>query len=43
MKILSCRTLELSEQFLGNGYKELVPGSGRYFSADGMRVFKKGN
>ncbi len=42
MKVSSSRALELGEQFLGKGYKELVPGSGRYVSADGTRVFRMG-
>jgi RHS repeat-associated protein len=42
MKVSSSRALELGEQFLGKGYKELVPGSGRYVSADGKRVFRMG-
>jgi hypothetical protein len=42
MKVSSSRALELGEEFLGKGYKELVPGSGRYVSADGTRVFRMG-
>lgn len=42
MKVSSSRALELGEKFLGKGYKELVPGSGRYVSSDGMRVFRMG-
>jgi RHS repeat-associated protein len=42
MKVSSSRVLELGEEFLGKGYKELVPGSGRYVSADGTRVFRMG-
>jgi RHS repeat-associated protein len=42
MKISSSRALELGEQFLGKGYKELVPGSGRFVSSDGTRVFRMG-
>ncbi|MEM7382788.1 MAG: hypothetical protein AAF400_00420 [Bacteroidota bacterium] len=42
MKVSSSRALELGEQFLGKGYKELIPGSGRYVSADGTRVFRMG-
>jgi hypothetical protein len=42
MKVSSSRALELGEQFLGKGYKELVSGSGRYVSADGTRVFRMG-
>jgi RHS repeat-associated protein len=42
MKVSSSRALELGEQFLGKGYKELVQGSGRYVSADGTRVFRIG-
>lgn len=34
--------LEFGQQFLGKGYKELVPGSGRYISADGTRAFRMG-
>ena len=42
MKLSSSKVLELGEGFLGKGYKELVPGSGRYVSADGTRVFRMG-
>jgi RHS repeat-associated protein len=42
MSVSSSGALELGEQFLGNGYKELVPGGGRYVSADGTRVFRMG-
>lgn len=42
MKVSSSRALELGEQFLGKGYKELVRGSGRYVSADGTRIFRMG-
>ena len=34
--------LELAQEFLGKGYKEAVPGSGRFVSADGKRVFRMG-
>lgn len=27
---------------MGSGYKELVPGSGRYIYSDGTRVFRMG-
>ncbi|SFB86102.1 hypothetical protein SAMN05421780_101794 [Flexibacter flexilis DSM 6793] len=42
MKVSSSKALELGEQFLGKGYKELVHGSSRYVSADGTRVFRMG-
>jgi RHS repeat-associated protein len=35
--------LDLAEDFLGPNYKELVPGSGRYVSADGTRVVRMGD
>ena len=31
-----------AQKFLGKGYKEAVPGSGRFISADGKRVFRMG-
>ncbi|MBB6502632.1 DUF6443 domain-containing protein [Pedobacter cryoconitis] len=34
--------LELGQEFLGKGYKETVPGSGRFISSDGKRVFRMG-
>ena len=34
--------LTLAEEFLGSGYTEPVPRSGRYISADGTRVFRMG-
>ncbi|MDQ0640980.1 RHS repeat-associated protein [Pedobacter sp. W3I1] len=34
--------LELAQKFLGKGYKEPVPGSGRFISADGKRAFRMG-
>jgi hypothetical protein len=42
MEVSSNKALELGEEFLGEGYKELVPGSGRYVSADGTREFRMG-
>lgn len=42
MKIAASKALELGQKFLGKGYKELIPGSGRYVSADGRRVFRMG-
>ena len=42
MTVTSTRALELGGQFLGSGYRELVPGSGRFVSADGTRVFRMG-
>jgi RHS repeat-associated protein len=42
MKVTSSQALDYGEQFLGKGYQELVPGSGRYISADGKRVFRMG-
>ena len=41
-RVTSNKSLELGEQFLGKGYKEVVSGSGRYVSADGTRVFRMG-
>ena len=41
-RVTSNKALELGEQFLGKGYKEVVSGSGRYVSADGTRVFRMG-
>ena len=40
MKCSSSQALELGEQFLGQGYREVVSGTGRYVSADGTRVFR---
>ena len=34
--------LDLASDFLGDGYTEPVPGSGRFVSADGTRVFRMG-
>ena len=34
--------LDLATEFLGEGYTEPVPGSGRFVSADGTRVFRMG-
>ncbi|MBQ3414939.1 MAG: hypothetical protein IJH39_06255 [Clostridia bacterium] len=34
--------LDLASDFLGEGYTETVPGSGRFVSADGTRVFRMG-
>lgn len=34
--------LDLSEDFLGPNYRELIPGSGRFVSADGTRVVRMG-
>ncbi|WP_276090970.1 RHS repeat-associated core domain-containing protein [Pedobacter sp. JY14-1] len=34
--------LELAQKFLGKGYKEAIPGSGRFISSDGKRVFRMG-
>lgn len=42
MKVSSSAALDLGEQFLGKGYKELESGSGRYVSGDGARVFRMG-
>lgn len=38
------RALELGEEFLGPGYTEPIPGSGRYISAkgNGTRAFRMG-
>ncbi len=35
--------LDLATEFLGKGYSEPVPGSGRFVSADGTRVFRMGD
>lgn len=42
MKCSSSQALELGEQYLGSGYKEIIFGSGRFVSKDGKRVFKMG-
>jgi RHS repeat-associated protein len=42
MKRSANEVLELAQEYLGKGYKEVVPGSGRYISADGKRVFRMG-
>ena len=42
MKVSSSKAVELGIQFLGLGYSEPVPNSGRYVSADGTRVFRMG-
>ncbi|PUZ24224.1 RHS repeat-associated core domain-containing protein [Chitinophaga costaii] len=42
MNVSPNKALELGEQFLGKGYKELVPNSGRFVSADGTRVVRMG-
>ena len=42
MRCSTSEALELGEKFLGKGYKEIVPKSGRYVSADGKRVFRMG-
>lgn len=34
--------LDLASDFLGEGYTEPKPGSGRFVSADGTRVFRMG-
>ncbi len=38
----SSQALELGQQFLGKGYREVISGSGRYVSADGKRAFRMG-
>lgn len=43
MEVSSSKALELGEKFLGKGYTEPVPGSGRFVSADGTRVFRMGD
>lgn len=43
MHLPSGKILELAEKYLGKGYKELEPGSGRFISADGKRVFRIGD
>lgn len=42
MRLPTSKALELGKHFLGNGYKEIVLGSGRYVSANGRRVFRMG-
>jgi len=42
MKLSSGAMLDAAGEFLGKGYKEDVPGSGRYVSADGTRVVRIG-
>lgn len=42
MRVSTSRALELGELFVGNGYKEIVPGSGRYVSGNGRRAFRMG-
>lgn len=42
MKYSTSQALELGEQYLGKGYKEIISGSGRYVSRDGKRVFRMG-
>ncbi|WP_155840176.1 hypothetical protein [Butyrivibrio sp. MC2021] len=34
--------LDFASDFLGEGYTEPVPGSGRFVSSDGVRVFRMG-
>ena len=41
MKTTSTKALELGQEFLGKGYREVSPG--RYVSADGKRVFRMGD
>ena len=41
MKTTSTKALELGQEFLGKGYREVGPG--RYVSADGKRVFRMGD
>ncbi|WP_207431280.1 DUF6531 domain-containing protein [Sabulibacter ruber] len=43
MKVSTDEALNLGKQFLGKGYKEVVPGSGRFVSEDGTRVFRMGD
>ena len=43
MKCSTNKALDLGEQFLGKGYKEIISGSGRYVSSDGKRIFRMGN
>jgi RHS repeat-associated protein len=42
MKVTTSKALELALNFLGEGYKEVGAGSGRYLSADGTRVVRIG-
>ena len=41
MKTTSTKALELGQEFLGKGYREVGPG--RYVLADGKRVFRMGD
>ena len=41
-KMTSSNVLELAEKFLGKGYTETSPGSGRFVSSDNSRVFRMG-
>jgi len=42
VKRSASEVLELAQKFLRKGYKESVPGSGRFVSADGLMVFRMG-
>jgi len=41
MKVTSNEALDLADDFLGSGYKDL--GNGRYMSADGTKVVRMGD
>ena len=43
MSVSSDAALDLAEDFLGSGYFETIPGSGRYMSADRTRVVRMGD
>ncbi|WP_313448050.1 MULTISPECIES: RHS repeat-associated core domain-containing protein [unclassified Sphingobacterium] len=42
MRMSANEVLDMAQQFLGKGYKEAVPGSGRFISSDGKRLFRMG-
>jgi RHS repeat-associated protein len=42
MKLSASKILQYGEEFLGKGYKEIIPNSGRFVSADGTRVVRIG-
>ena len=42
MKRSTSEALELGQQYLGKGYKEIIANSGRFVSSDGKRAFRMG-
>lgn len=42
-KLPTNRALDAAEKWLGPGYREPVPGSGRFVSQDGSRVTRMGD